>query len=152
VTAKLLGGPELRLRLASLSAVGPEFGQVWANDTAAKMRATAPNAKRPASRIFTTKARGLRAAVYGAFWWVFVDRGTKAHDIFGSGGKNPPENLKFSIGGQTIFASKVHKKRQRRNAFISRAAQEALAGQAWVATVTKQWNRRRIGGAHRAFL
>jgi hypothetical protein len=151
VTARLIGGPDLRARLASLADAGPEFAQTWADDTVAKMRQTAPNARSAQSRTFTTKTTRLRAAVYGAFWWIFVDRGTKAHDIFGSGGKNPPDTLMFQAGGNTIFASKVHHPRTRRNPFISRAAQGALASSKWADTVIKQWNGRR-SRSHRAFL
>lgn len=151
MTSRLVGGSELRARLASLMDVPPEFASTWADETASKMRQTAPNARRPASRVFTTKIARYRAAVYGAYWWIFVDRGTKAHDIFGSGGKNPPNFLKFSAGGQTIFASKVHHPRTGRNPFISRAAQGALAGSKWAETVIKQWNGRR-SRSHKAFL
>jgi hypothetical protein len=131
--------------------VPAEFGKTWADDTAKQMRATAPNARRAASRVFTTRASHLKAAVYGAFWWIFVDRGTKAHDIFGSGRRNPPNILRFKAGGQTIFAAKVHHPRTPRNPFISRAAQAAFKGSAFAQTVIKQWNRRRLTG-HRTFL
>jgi hypothetical protein len=149
MTAKLIGGPQLRARLASLVDVPEDFARQWAHDTADELRKTAPNARRPASRTFTTKALRLKAAVYGAFWWVFVDRGTKAHDIFGAGKRNPPDILRFEVGGRTIFASKAHHKRTRRNPFITRAAQGAFKG--WELAVVKQWNRRRTGG-HGAFL
>lgn len=152
MTARLIGGSDLRARLASLADVPDEFAKTWAHDAAEQMRRTAPNPRRPASRVFTTKALRLRAAVYGAYWWIFVDRGTKAHDIEGSGAKNPPDVLMFQIGGKTIFASKVHRKRMRRRAFISRAAQEALAGSKWAQAVIKQWNGRRLRGPHTSFL
>jgi hypothetical protein len=156
MTARLIGGPDLRLRLSSLANVPDDFARTWAHDTAAKMRETAPNARRPESRVFTTKSfssgiQRFRAAVYGAYWWIFVDRGTKAHDILGSGRRNPPNLLMFKVGGQTIFTPKVHHPRTRRVGFISRAAQGALEGSAFAEAVVKRWNRRRIG-SHEAFL
>lgn len=149
--ARLIGGPDLRARLTSLEGVAPEFASDWANATVTKIRDTKPASKEAASDIFTTKVTAVRAAVYGAFWWVFVDRGTKAHDIAGSGGKNPPNLLRFNAGGGTIFAPRVHHPRTRRVPFITRAAQESLAGSHFADTVVKLWNRRRIGG-HSAFL
>jgi hypothetical protein len=151
-TVRIKGGPELKARLAAIPAGAPELVALWADDAASRMRSAAPNARRPASRQFTTKARGLRAAVYGAFWWIFVDRGTKAHDIYGSGGKNPPDTLKFEYRGRTVFAKKVHRRGKGRRAFISKAAQDALASSALTGFIIKQWNKRRIGGAHKSFL
>lgn len=150
--ASLIGGPQLKLRLTSLEQVPADFADVWAETTAQKLRETAPNARRPESRTFTTKVRGFRAAVYGAFWWIFVDRGTKAHEILGSGRKNPPNTLMFQIGGRTIFAPKVDHPRTKRNPFISRAAQSSLDDSSFKDTVISRWNRRRIGGKHVAFL
>lgn len=144
--ARLIGGPDLKLRLTSLASVPTDYADVWAQATAEKMRRTAPNATRPASKAFTTKVQGIKAAVYGAFWWVFVDRGTKAHDIFGSGRRNPPNFLRFEVGGRTIFASKAHHRRTKRVPFISRAAQESLDSSDFADTVISRWNRRRIGG------
>lgn len=148
---KITGGSDLRARLASIPAGAPEMVAVWAEDAARRMRDTAPNAKRPQSSQFGTKARGHRAAVYGAFWWIFVDRGAKRHTIFGAGRQNPPDTLKFSRGGRTIFAKKVNHPGQRRQPFISRAAQEALDGSPLAAVIIKRWNRRRIG-SRKAFI
>lgn len=144
--AKLIGGPALKLRLLSLADVPEDFADVWAQNTADRLRSSAPNATRAASKVFTTKVQGLKAAVYGAFWWVFVDRGTKAHDIFGSGRRNPPNFLRFQVGGQTIFASKAHHKRSKRVPFISRAAQDSLDTSRFADVVISRWNRRRVGG------
>lgn len=145
-SVRIKGGSDLLARLAAIPAGGPALVQAWGDDTADRLRATAPNARRPASRQFTTRTRGLRAAVYGAFWWIFVDRGTKAHDILGSGGDNPPDSLKFNWKGRTVFAKKVHRRGKGRRAFISKAAQEALASSKLTDFIIKQWNRRRLGG------
>lgn len=93
----------------------------------------------------------MRAAVYGAYWWIFVDRGTKRHTIFGSGRKNPPDFMKFSAGGRTVFAKKVNHPGQRRKAFITKAAQDAFSSSEMIQGVIKLWNRRRIG-SRKAFL
>jgi hypothetical protein len=145
--AKLIGGSDLRARLTSLADVPPEFASDWAKDAAKRMEQTAPNAQRPESRRFTTKVSRTRAGVYGAFWWIFVDRGTKAHDIFARRG----EALRFEWKDQTIFARKVHLPRKARRPFITNAAKEALAGSAWIDTVVKSWNKRRLS-SHQRFL
>jgi hypothetical protein len=139
------GGPQLKARLASIPAGAPAMVNVWADNAAQRMRDTAPNATRAESKKFTTKVRGVRAAVYGAFWWIFVDRGAKRHTIYGSGRKNPPDTLMFSRGGRTIFTKKVNHPGQRRNPFISKAAQDAFAAGPITAEIIKIWNRKRIG-------
>lgn len=144
-SVRFKGGPELKARLAAIPAGAPEMVAAWADDAAQRMRDSAPHANRPASRQFSTRTRGHRGAVYGAFWWIFVDRGAKRHEILGSGRRNPPDWLKFGRGGRTIFAKKVNHPGQRRQPFISRAAQEALASSPIAAVIVKQWNRRRIG-------
>lgn len=151
-SVRIKGGPELKARLASIPAGAPDMVHAWGDDAADRMRSGAPNAKRPASRNFTVRARGVRAAVYGAFWWIFVDRGTKAHDIYGSDARNPPNTLKFNFHGRTVFAKKVHRRGKGRRAFISKAAQDALASSKLSELIIRQWNKRRLGGAHTSFL
>ncbi len=146
---KLKGGSDLRARLASIPAGGPEMVEEWAAVAADRMRATAPNAKRAESRKFSVKARGLRSAVYGAYWWIFVDRGTKAHTIFGSDAKNPPDTLKFNWRGRTIFSKKVRHPRTGRRPFISQAAQDALASSRFADVIIRQWNSRKLRGRTR---
>ncbi len=150
MTGRLIGGPDLRARLSSLTDAAPEYAAQWAKDTLAKARSTepAPEARR-GSGNWTTKVgtgpRGFRAAVYGAFWWVFLDRGTKAH------GPTSKSVLAFFPQNTptTIFARKV--KGVRKTGFITRAAQGALAGVAWTDTITKLWQRKRLG-SHQRFL
>lgn len=138
----ITGGPQLRARLDAVAKA--DYTREWAEDAAALMRHTKPASKRPASNVFTTKVTETRAAIFGAFWWIFVDRGTKAHDIFGAGAKNPPETLRFSVGGRTIFAKKVRHPRTSRRPFITRAARDALAGNAMAQLIIKSWNSRRL--------
>ncbi|HKY89364.1 MAG TPA: hypothetical protein VJ141_05245 [Candidatus Limnocylindrales bacterium] len=136
-TSRLIGGPALRARLAALAKVPPEFAGEWAAEAKDRIVATKPQSNRPASSKFSTKVSERRAGVYGAFWWIFVDRGTKAHDIVARRAKA----LRFEAGGQTIFARKVQLRRMRRRPFITKAAQEALHGGADF--IIKTWNGRR---------
>lgn len=145
----LKGGPALKARLAAIPAGAPQLVALWAEDAAERMRRSreAATATRPASKQWEAKAQGNRAGVYGAFWWVFVDRGTKAHDIEARKGKA----LRFEWRGRTVFAKKVHRKRMARRPFITKAAQEAFASSRLMDGVVKLWNRRRIG-SRKAFL
>jgi len=146
-TVRLIGGSALRARLANVADVPETFAADWAEETADRIRATKPPSDRPESSKFTTKVSRLRAGVYGAFWWIFVDRGTKAHDIEARRKKA----LKFTVGGQTIFARKVHVGRIKRRPFISKAAQGALNDMGTDAII-KAWNGRRRTGSHKRFL
>jgi hypothetical protein len=143
--AKLIGGPALRARLRNLATVPPAFAGEWAEDTATRIRATKPPSDRPASSKFTTRATERRGGVYGAFWWIFVDRGTKAHDIVPRRAKV----LRFQVQRETIFTKKVHLKRMARRPFISRAAQDSLNGGTDI--IVKAWNGRRLR-SKKAFL
>lgn len=142
----LTGGSALRARLRNVADVPVTFAADWAEETADRIRETKPPSDRPESSRFTTKVSRARAGVYGAFWWIFVDRGTKAHDITPRKGKV----LRFQAQGETIFAKRVHLPRMRRRPFISKAAQGALADMSTDAIV-KAWNgRRRVGRASRS--
>lgn len=141
------GGSALRARLTNIRAVPETFAAEWASEAADRIRATKPPSTRPASSRFTTKASRTRGGVYGAFWWIFIDRGTKAHDIVA----RKKKVLRFEKGGETIFAKRVHLKRMRRRPFISKAAQGALNDMGTDAIV-KAWNGRRLRGPRRSFL
>lgn len=140
--ARLIGGSALRARLTNVAAVAPAFAGEWADETVDLIKRTKPSSTRPASSRFTAKVSDRRAGVYGAFWWIFVDRGTKAHDIVARRAKT----LVFQWKGDTIFAKKVHRKRMRRRPFITRAAQEALSSSNFAELVIQAWNGRRIRG------
>jgi hypothetical protein len=145
--SSLIGGSDLRARLAAVADVPPTLAAEWAAETVTRIRATKPPSVRPQSSRFTTKATQRRAGVYGAFWWIFVDRGTKAHDIE----PRRKKALRFESHGQTIFASRVHRKRMARRPFISKAAQASLHAAPDI--IVKAWNRRRLAGrSHKAFL
>lgn len=145
---KLIGGPDLRARLNAISQIPAVFASQWASDAAERIKQTHPPAKRAASQRFSTRSTKTRAGVYGAYWWIFVDRGTKAHDITARKAKA----LRFESGGRTIFARKTHVRRIARRPFITRAAQEALTGSnGFSELVIQSWNRRRLR-TKRAFL
>lgn len=141
MTLKVTGGSALRARLENVAAIPPTFASDWAEETKDRIERTKPHSSRPASSRFTTKVGKLRAGVYGAFWWIFVDRGTKAHDIF----PRKKKALKFEVGSQTIFAKKVHRKRMARRPFISRAAQGALESLG-ADHIIQAWNGRKVRG------
>lgn len=143
MASKLIGGPQLRARLEAMKGIPAGFAEQWADDAKSGIERSAPPSKRAESKRFTTKVAGRRAGVYGAWWWIFVDRGSKAHDITGAGRKNPPHVLRF--GGGTIFAKRVRHPRTARRPFITRAAQDALAGSGFADLVIKSWNRKRLG-------
>lgn len=147
------GGPELKARLASLASAPSQMLGQWQSATVSRSRSTAPSRTgRGRASIHAAKLTDTRAEVRGAYWLIFVDRGTKAHDIrpkslsgSGRGGPGTAKALKFDYRGQTIFTRKVHRRRMKRRPFLTQAAQEAFKGGAWVDVVQKAWTRRREG-------
>lgn len=139
MTLRLTGGSALRARLENLRDLPENFTSQWADETASRIRATKPPSDRPESSKFTTKVSRTRGGVFGAFWWIFVDRGTKAHDIVARKAKA----LRWQDGGETYFARKVRVPRIKRRPFISRAAQGALSELGGDAII-KAWNGRRL--------
>jgi len=133
--SRLIGGSALRARLRDLGRIGPDFAAEWADETADLMRQTKPPSDRPESSVFTTKADERHGRVFGAFWWIFVDRGTKAH------GPKRANFLRFEKGGETIFARKV--RGQKRRPFITRAAREALSSNSFADLVLRSWSGRK---------
>lgn len=147
-SSRITGGSDLRARLQAVGGIPAAYAGMWAEDAAARIRQAAPPSQRPASKKFTTKATATRAGVYGAFWWIFVDRGTKAHDIAPRKGKA----LRFEgKGGETIFARKAHRKRMARRPFITSAAKAALSQARFADEVVQTWNTRRLR-SHKRFL
>ncbi len=154
--AVLKGGPELRARLASLADAPKDMTKDWAEATRKGMET---RTGRPIG-VWSNTTKGK---VYGPFWWIFIDRGVKAHDITpqsisNSGrhwitsaqpngpkrGYGKPKALAFA--GGTIFATKVHKKRQARKPFITAAAQNALRTSIGAPQIIAAWNRKRGRG------
>lgn len=133
--SRLIGGSALRARLENVKAVSADFAAEWADQTITEIEKTKPHSERPESSRFTEKVTRLKAGIYGAYWWIFVDRGTKAH------GPKKAQALVFTKGNETIFAR--HVKGMRRRPFISAAAQHALTGSRFKDMVVQSWNGRR---------
>ena len=145
------GGPELRARLDNLVGQVPEaFKEQWANDAAGRMQRTAPRRTGRLAGSFevrehhtVTSGYNLGAAVYGAFWAIFIDRGTKAHDI--EGRRSRTKTLRWSdAAGRTVFARKVHRRRMPRRPFVTEAVQSALRDAPWVSLCQQAWSGRRL--------
>jgi hypothetical protein len=163
--ASVKGGPELRARLQSLgsSQMRLDITRTWQGNASINIKTRAPHRTgKGMASIRPGFLSDMKAFVLGAFWLIFIDRGTKAHDIkvqslSGSGrqwgtsaqpegperGYGGPKALAFKMGGQTVFAKKVHKRRQGRRPFITEGAQKALSGLPDVIVTT--WNRKRAG-------
>ncbi len=158
----LRGGPELRARLVALGS--PEIERKiyvdWKKSAVPRMK---QGPWRSANGIRGVYGGAHRAAIVGPFWFIFLDRGTKAHDIEPqsiSGNNrnwktslqpNGPEkgyrNPKYlAVGkgqiGFTIFAKKVTKRAQRRHPFITQAARDAAAEAITADQIIRVWNRK----------
>jgi hypothetical protein len=131
---RVTGFPELRARLSAVATAGPQILGKWQFGTVQKARSTAPSRTgRGRASIHASRLTDTRAEVRGAYWLIFMDRGTKAHDILpkgisgsGRGGKSNTKALRFEWKGETVFARKVHRRRMRRRPFLTKAAQDSL--------------------------
>jgi hypothetical protein len=135
---RIKGGPELRARLQNIVASAAELERAWARDAASKIKADAPRrtgALAGSVQEGTSKGKG---AVYGNWYGIIQDRGTKSYPISAKGSGM----LRFEYKGRTIFAKKVQRKRLRRRPFITRGAQDALRSPALTAVIMKAWSRR----------
>lgn len=166
-TTTLKGGPELRARLNALasSQMKIEMNRAWQDTTVKAARTNAPSRTGAGrSSIAAGWLSDVKAQVRGAFWLIFIDRGTKAHDIrpqsiSGSGrhwktsvqpegpkaGYGNPPTLAFNRGGKLVFAKKVHKRAQRKRPFITEAAQSALRQHMLRDVVLQTWSQKRAG-------
>jgi len=142
------GFPELRARLSAISTAGPQILGKWQYSTVQNARTTAPSRSgRGRSSIHASNLTGTRAEVRGAFWLIFMDRGTKAHVIepkgvsgSGRGGKSNTKVLRFEYKGETVFARKVNRRRMRRRPFLTKAAQDSLRA-VGTSEIVNLWNR-----------
>lgn len=147
---RVTGFPELRARLAAIARSGREIGGAWQAGTTSKARQTAPaRTGRGRASIHAAELTDTRAVVRGAYWLIFIDRGTKAHDIVpkgisgsGRGGKSNTRALKFEYRGKTIFAKRVHRRRMKRRPFLTAAARDSLRANLMSNEIVKLWNRR----------
>jgi len=155
VTVK--GFPELRARLSAAATAGPQILGKWQYATVRQAHATAPSRTgRGRASIHASKLTDTRAEVRGAFWLIFMDRGTKAHVIepqkySGSSRHYPggpplkgwgnPMAISDGKGADgTVFGRKVHRRRMRRRPFLTKAAQDSLRA-VGTSEIVKLWNR-----------
>ena len=138
--SRLIGGPELRKRLAAIGQTFKPYGRIWAETAATEMRRSNQWRDRTGRlrRSFKRKnATAKRATVFGHYTANFVDAGSKAHDINARRGPF----LIFQADGRTIFARKVHKQRIAARRFKRPAAEAALRKHPMSQTLIDQWNR-----------
>lgn len=135
--ARITGGPELRARLSAIAQPFRPIGSAWQGKASSQMKASAPaQTGHLRGSIRPGFLSDTGAAIMGDYWAIFIDRGTKAHDIVAKG-----KMLKFEVAGETIFARKVHKRRTPRRPFVTQAAQMALKATA-TDEIVKLWNRK----------
>lgn len=147
------GGPELKAKMDSLATVGPQLRLDWMQSAAQKMRSTAPShtgrgrtsiragLSNNVGRFQGRAQAGPKAAVFGDYWLIFVDRGTKRHEIAPRHG----QALKFEARGRTVFSKRVVVRGKRRRPFITRASQDALR-EVGGSAIQNAWSRKRQSG------
>lgn len=134
----LQGSRELRRRLKAIRQVFKPAGREWADHTvdAARRRVAVASGKTRAS-IRRRNASQKKATVVGNYPINFIDAGAREHDI-------RPKRvsvLKFEAGGRTVFAKKVHKRRQPAHPFKSEAAAEGLRKVDIIRDLVDLWNK-----------
>ena len=163
----LKGGPELRARLQALGSSQTRLDMLrnWQGQATRDIRTHTPRSTgKGAASVKPGFVSDMKAYVMGAFWLIFIDRGTKAHDIkvqsLSHGGRHwitsaqpggpesgygAPKALAFKMGGATVFAKKVHRRRMARRPFITEAAQKAIRDHVMSDTLIAAWNRKHQG-------
>ena len=136
----LRGSRELRRRLKAIKTVFKPAGRDWTEATvaAAKRRlSSSVDTGKTRSSVRRRNASQVKATVVGNYPVNFIDAGTKAHDIV-------PKNvtaLKFNVGGQTVFAKKVHKRAQQARPFKKASGEEGLREVDLLRDLIELWNR-----------
>lgn len=134
---KLQGASALRSRLKAIRQVFKPAGRDWADETVRLARRYVPVKTGKGRASIRRKNASLRkASVQGVWYLGIVQSGTKAHDEVPKKAKA----LRFNVGGNTIFAKKVHKRAVRGNEFGHRAGREALAEDPVLNNLVKLWN------------
>lgn len=134
----LQGAAELRARMRAIKLAFKPVGREWAEHTVALARPHVPVRTGQTQRSLRVKNASQRKATVAArFSALFLDRGTKAHDIKPRRAKA----LRFQVGGSPVFARKAHKRAQAGTHFASRAAREALRTNHAAETIIALWNR-----------
>lgn len=135
---RIKGGPELKARLQSIVASAAELERAWARDAAGKISDAAPRRTGQLAGSIQEGTHAGKGAVFGRWYGIILDRGTKSYPISAKRGNT----LRFNYKGRTVFAKKVQRKALRRRPFITRGAQDALHSPALTAVIYKAWSRR----------
>jgi hypothetical protein len=136
----LKGSRELRARLKAIKQVFKPAGKDWADATVleAKRRlSTSVATGKTMASVRRRNASQRKATVVGNFPVNFIDAGTKAHDIQ----SKRVSVLKFSAGGQTVFARKVHKRATAARPFKKESAEAGLRKVDIIRDLIELWNR-----------
>lgn len=140
---RIKGGPELRARLAAIAAAKPELGRAWGSEAAKRIRDDAPRRSGDLRQSIKEGRRGGKAAVFGLWYGIILDRGTKAYRIKP---RTVGGTLRYSYKGRTIFSKQANRRRLRRRPFITKGAQGALQSPAIAGAIVQAWNRKRSSG------
>lgn len=133
----LLGAKELRSRMDAVRDVFQPVARRWAEDTVdlARTRVPAATGKTRAS-IRVRSATRRRAVVAVSYVGRFIEGGTKAHTIQ----PRKTKALKFTAGGQTVFARKAERRAQRARPFLAPSATQALDESPLGEELVAAWN------------
>lgn len=143
---KISGGPDLKARLSAISRPFLEIGAEWQQNAVKYARSGAPSRTgHGRSSIHPAALTPRQADIRGAYYLIFIDRGTKAHEIRAPGHgtyAKKAKALRFEYRGQTIFAKAVHRRRMARRPFLTKAAQDAIRAPLMADSIIGLWNRK----------
>jgi hypothetical protein len=136
----LRGSRELRARLKAIRTVFKPVAKDWTAitvDEAKRRLSTSVDTGKTRASVRRRNASQRKATVVGNYPVNFIDAGTKEHDI-------KPRRvsvLKFNVGGNTVFARKVHKRRQPARPFKRASAEAGLRKVEIIRDLIELWNR-----------
>lgn len=134
----LKGAPELRRRLKAIKTVFKSSARDWTDAATdeARRRVRVSSGKTRAS-IRRRNASQTKASVVGNYPVNFIDAGAKEHDI------EPKKAgvLAFNDNGHTVFARKVHKRKQAAHPFKKASGEAALKRVDILGDLIELWNR-----------
>ena len=135
----LKGTRELRARLKAIKTVFKPVGREWADETVRLSKGTVRvRTGRTQRGIRRRNASMKKATVYAPAPALWLDQGTAPHTIEP---KRAGGFLRFSKGGQVIFAKRARHPGQRATHFAERAAQAALAKTPIIGHLIDLWNK-----------
>lgn len=136
----LRGSRELRARLKAIRTVFKPVAKDWTTitvDEAKRRLSTSVDTGKTRASVRRRNASQRKATVVGNYPVNFIDAGTKEHDI------KPRKTsvLKFDVGGRTVFARKVHKRRQAARPFKRASAEAGLRKVEIIRDLIELWNK-----------